>query len=249
MSGHSKWHTIKHKKAAIDAKRGRAFTRIIKEITVAARMGGGDPDANPRLRLAVSEAKAANMPADNIKRAIQKGTGELPGVSYEEITYEGYGPGGVAILVDVLTDNKMRTTPEIRHLFAKHGGNLGDPNSVAWMFERKGRFMVPAAGIGEDRLMEIALDAGADDLEREGDAFTVYTDPGAFADVQQALEKAGLVPTESGFVKEAKNMLSVDAKKAQQNLKLLEVLEDHDDVQHVFANLDFDEAALASEAD
>jgi YebC/PmpR family DNA-binding regulatory protein len=249
MSGHSKWHTIKHKKAAIDAKRGRAFTRIIKEITVAARMGGGDPDANPRLRLAVSEAKAANMPADNIKRAIQKGTGELPGVSYEEITYEGYGPGGVAIIVDVLTDNKMRTTPEIRHLFAKHGGNLGDPNSVAWMFERKGRFMVPAAGMAEDRLMEIALEAGADDLEREGDAYVIYTNPAAFGDVQQALEKAGIAPTESGFVKESKNMLAVDAKKAQQNLKLLEVLEDHDDVQHVFANLDFDEAELASEAD
>ncbi|HEX6852520.1 MAG TPA: YebC/PmpR family DNA-binding transcriptional regulator [Candidatus Polarisedimenticolaceae bacterium] len=249
MSGHSKWHTIKHKKAAIDAKRGRAFTRLIKEITVAARMGGGDPDANPRLRLAVAEAKSNNMPADNIKRAIQKGTGELPGVSYEEITYEGYGPGGVAILVDVLTDNKMRTTPEIRHLFAKHGGNLGDPNSVAWMFERKGRFVVPASTIGEDRLMEIALEAGADDLEREGDAFTIYTDPTAFADVQQALEKAGVAPSESGFVKEAKNMLAVDSKKAQQNLKLLEVLEDHDDVQHVFANLDFDEAELASEAD
>jgi YebC/PmpR family DNA-binding regulatory protein len=249
MSGHSKWHTIKHKKAAIDAKRGRAFTRLIKEITVAARMGGGDTDANPRLRLAVAEAKSNNMPADNIKRAIQKGTGELPGVSYEEITYEGYGPGGVAILVDVLTDNKMRTTPEIRHLFAKHGGNLGDPNSVAWMFERKGRFMVPAAGIAEDRLMEIALEAGADDLEREGDAYAIYTNPAAFTDVQQALEKAGLAPSESGFVKESKNMLSVDSKKAQQNLKLLEVLEDHDDVQHVFANLDFDEAELASEAD
>ena len=249
MSGHSKWHTIKHKKAAIDAKRGRAFTRIIKEITVAARMGGGDPDANPRLRLAVAEAKSANMPADNIKRAIQKGTGELPGVSYEEVTYEGYGPGGVAILVDVLTDNKMRTTPEIRHLFSKHGGNLGEPNSVAWMFEKKGRFLVSTPGLTEDRLMEIALDAGADDLERQGESFAVYSDPSAFGDVQQALEKAGLSASESGFVKEAKNMLSVDARKAQQNLKLLEVLEDHDDVQHVFANLDFDEAELASEAD
>src|SRR5512139_1105208 len=182
MSGHSKWSTIKHKKAALDAKRGKVFTRIIKELTIAARIGGGDPAGNPRLRSAVVDAKAANMPADNIKRAIQKGTGELPGVSYEEVTYEGYGPGGVAILVDVLTDNKMRTTPEIRHLFSKYGGNLGEPNSVSWMFEKKGRFIVPASGVTEDRLMEIALEAGADDLEREGESFAVYTNPTAFGD-------------------------------------------------------------------
>jgi len=248
MSGHSKWHTIKHKKAAIDAKRGKVFTRVIKEITVAARMGGGDPEGNPRLRLAVAEAKANNMPADNIKRAIQKGTGELPGVTYEDVTYEGYGPGGVAILVDVLTDNKMRTTPEIRHLFAKHGGNLGEPNSVAWMFEKKGRFVVPASAATEDRLMDIVLEAGADDLEQQDDHFAVYSAPAAFSGVQSALERAGIPMTESGLVMEPTNMLEVDAKKAQQCLKLMEMIEEHDDVQHVYANLDFDEAALESEA-
>ena len=248
MSGHSKWHTIKHKKGAIDAKRGKVFTRVIKEITVAARIGGGDPEGNPRLRLAVSEAKANNMPADNIKRAIQKGTGELPGVTYDDATYEGYGPGGVAILVEVLTDNKMRTTPEIRHLFSKYGGNLGEPNSVAWMFEKKGRFVIPASQAAEDRLMEIVLEAGGDDLEQNDDHFAVYSAPASFAEVQTALEKAGIKPSEAGLVMEPTNMLEVDGKKAQQCLKLMEFLEDHDDVQHVYANLDFDESALESEA-
>lgn len=244
MSGHSKWHTIRHKKAAVDAKRGKIFTAIIKEITVAARLGGGDPEANPRLRTAVAEAKANNMPSDNIKRAIMKGTGELPGVSYEDVAYEGYGPGGVAIYVEVVTDNKMRTTPEIRHLFSKHGGNLGEPNSVAWMFEKKGRFAVPVETIAEDRLMEIALEAGADDLRREGDFYEVTTSAAAFGSVQTALEAAGVVPAESGLFMEPQNMVDLDGKKAQQCLKLLEALEEHDDVQHVYANLSFDESML-----
>lgn len=248
MSGHSKWHTIRHKKAAVDAKRGKIFTGIIKEITVAARLGGGDTEANPRLRTAVAEAKANNMPSDNIKRAIMKGTGELPGVSYEDVAYEGYGPGGVAIYVEVVTDNKMRTTPEIRHLFSKHGGNLGEPNSVAWMFEKKGRFAVPVEKIGEDRLMEIALEAGADDLQREGDFFEVTTSAAAFGSVQTALETGGVVPAESGLVMEPQNMVDLDVKKAQQCLKLLEALEEHDDVQHVYANLSFDESALEEES-
>jgi len=248
MSGHSKWHTIRHKKAAVDAKRGKVFTGIIKEITVAARIGGGDPEANPRLRTAVAEAKANNMPSDNIKRAIMKGTGELPGVSYEDVAYEGYGPGGVAIYVEVVTDNKMRTTPEIRHLFSKHGGNLGEPNSVAWMFEKKGRFAIAAEKVGEDRLMELALEAGADDLRREGDVFEVTTSAVAFGSVQAALETGGVLPAESGLVMEPQNMVDLDGKKAQQCLKLLEALEDHDDVQHVYANLSFDESALEEES-
>lgn len=248
MSGHSKWHTIRHKKAAVDAKRGKIFTTLIKEITVAARIGGGDPEANPRLRTAVAEAKAANMPADNIKRAIMKGTGELPGVTYEDVVYEGYGPGGVAVYVEILTDNKMRTTPEIRHLFSKYGGNLGEPNSVAWMFDKKGRFVVTASKVGEDRLMEIALEAGADDLRQEGDAFEITTSAAAFGAVQGALESAEIEPTEAGLVMEPQNMLELDAKKAQQCLKLLEALEEHDDVQHVYANLSFDESALEDES-
>jgi YebC/PmpR family DNA-binding regulatory protein len=248
MSGHSKWHTIRHKKAAVDAKRGKIFTGIIKEITVAARLGGGDPEANPRLRTAVAEAKAANMPSENIKRAIMKGTGELPGVSYEDVAYEGYGPGGVAIYVEVVTDNKMRTTPEIRHLFSKHGGNLGEPNSVAWMFEKKGRFAVPVDAIGEDRLMELALEAGADDLRREGDFFEITTSAAAFGSVQTALEAGGVAAAESGLVMEPQTMVDLDPKKAQQCLKLLEALEEHDDVQHVYANLSFDESALEEES-
>lgn len=247
MSGHSKWSTIKHKKAALDAKRGKVFTRVIKELTIAAKIGGGDADGNPRLRTAIAEAKAANMPADNIKRAIQKGTGELPGVSYEEVVYEGYGPGGVAVYVEVLTDNKMRTTPEIRHLFAKYGGDLGSPNSVAWMFEKKGRLVVGKETVGEDRLMELALDAGADDLKQDGDAFEVVTSSSAFPAVQAALEKAGIATREAGLVMEPQNTVELDPKKAAQCLKLLDGIEDHEDVQHVYANLTFDEAALDAE--
>jgi YebC/PmpR family DNA-binding regulatory protein len=248
MSGHSKWSTIKHKKAAADAKRGQIFTRIIKELTVAARVGGGDPEANARLRSAVTAAKAANMPADNIKRAIQKGTGELPGVSYEDVAYEGYGPGGVAVYVEVLTDNKMRTTPEIRHLFSKHGGNLGEPNSVSWMFEKKGHLVVSSEATSEERLMEIALDAGADDLQREDDAYEIYTSPEAFPHVQRALEAAGIAALEAAIAMRPQNVVHLEGKKAQQCLKLLELLEEQDDVQHVYANLEVDEADVEAEA-
>jgi YebC/PmpR family DNA-binding regulatory protein len=248
MSGHSKWSTIKHKKAALDAKKGKVFTRVIKELTVAARVGGGDPDGNPRLRSAIAEAKAANMPADNIKRAIMKGTGELPGVTYEDVVYEGYGPGGVAVYVEVLTDNKMRTTPEVRHLFGKHGGNLGEPNSVSWMFEKKGQFAIPAASATEETLMEIVLEAGADDLQSSGELFEVTCGSTAFGQVQEALEAAGIVPTEAKLAMLPTTLVEVDAKKAGQCLRLLEVLEEHDDVQNVFANLSFDDEAVAEEA-
>ncbi len=248
MSGHNKWSTIKHKKAAQDAKRGKLFSRLIKEMTIAAKLGGGDPAGNPRLRTAVDAAKAANMPADNIKRAIQKGTGELPGVSYEEVCYEGYGPGGVAILVETLTDNKMRTTPEIRHLFSKHGGNLGETNSVAWMFDQKGRFVVPRSAIGEDKLMELALEAGADDLQSDDETFEVFCPPDAFGAVSAALERAGIEPAEAALVMEPQNLIRLEGNKARQCVKLLEVLEDHDDVQNVYANLDVDEADLEAEA-
>jgi YebC/PmpR family DNA-binding regulatory protein len=247
MSGHSKWSTIKHKKAALDAKRGKIFTRLIKELTIAARIGGGDPTGNPRLRTAVADAKAANMPADNIKRAIQKGTGELPGVTYEEVVYEGYGPGGVAVYVEILTDNKMRTTPEIRHIFTKHGGDLGQPNSVSWMFEKRGQFTLAAGAVEEDRLLEIVLEAGADDLGRDGDTFEVTCSPSALNAVREALEKAGVPTLTSGVVMAPQNVVHVDGKRVHQCLKLLESLEDHDDVQHVYANLEFDEADLEAE--
>ncbi|MBD3869213.1 MAG: YebC/PmpR family DNA-binding transcriptional regulator [Acidobacteria bacterium] len=244
MSGHNKWSTIKHKKAAADAKRGKVFTKIIKELTIAARLGGGDPEGNPRLRTAVAAAKAANMPADNLKRAIQKGTGELPGVTYEEIAYEAYGPGGVAVYIECLTDNKMRTTPEIRHILSKHGGNLAEPNSVAWIFDKRGNFMVSADAVDEDRLMEVVLEAGADDLSREDDLFEVETSPETFNAVNEALEAAGIAPSEAGIVMVPSNMVKLDGKKAEQCIKLLEIIEDHDDVQKVSANLDFDESEI-----
>jgi len=248
MSGHNKWSTIKHKKAALDARRGKTFTRVIKELTIAAKIGGGDPDGNPRLRSAIAEAKAANMPADNIKRAIMKGTGELPGVTYEDVVYEGYGPGGVAIYLEVLTDNKMRTTPEIRHLFTKHGGDLGQPNSVSWMFEKKGHFSIARTAASEEKLMETVLEAGADDLQATGDVFEVVCAPGAFGDVQSALERDGIATTEAKLAMIPTTIVELDAKKAAQCIKLLDVLEEHDDVQHVYANLSFDEAALSEEA-
>jgi len=247
MSGHSKWSTIKHKKAAQDAKRGRLFTKLIKEITVAARQGGGDPDGNPRLRAAIDVAKSANMPADNIKRAVQKGTGELPGVSYDEVQYEGYGPGGVAILVETLTDNRMRTTPEIRHAFSKHGGNLSEPNSVAWMFEKKGQFVVPLSVTDEDTLMELVLEAGADDLRQEDDRFEVQTSPEGFSAVREALGQAGIEPSEAAIVLEPSTVVHLEGKKAEQCLRLLEILEDHDDVQNVYANLEVDDDFVGSE--
>jgi len=246
MSGHSKWSTIKHKKAAQDAKRGKIFTKIIKELTVASKLGGGDVDGNPRLRSAVAAAKAANMPADTMKRAIKKGTGELPGVEYEEVTYEGYGPGGVAILIETLTDNRMRTTPEIRHLFSKNGGNMGEPNSVAWMFHKRGRLAVPADSTTEDRLMEIALEAGAEDLELQDDRFEVSAPHEALHAVQQALEVAGVTVAEAGLVMEPQNTITLEGKKAQQCLKLLDVLEDQDDAQNVWANLEIEDGELES---
>ncbi len=240
MSGHSKWSTIKHKKGAADAKRGKVFTRILKEMTVAARLGGGDPNGNPRLRAAVAEAKANNMPKDNIERAIKRGTGELEGATYEEITYEGYGPGGVAIIVEALTDNTNRTTPEIRHMFEKHGGNLGTPGSVKFQFEKKGYFAVEKSAVGEDKLMEIALEAGADDLQSDDpEAFEIYTSPDSFESVRQALEtnkittveaKLGLIP--STYVS------GLDESKAKQIMRLLESLDDHDDTQNVWSNFD-----------
>jgi YebC/PmpR family DNA-binding regulatory protein len=206
-------------------------------MTIAARLGGGDPDGNPRLRSAINAARSANMPSDNIKRAIRRGTGELPGVTYEEVSYEGYGSGGVAILIETLTDNRMRTTPEIRHLFSKHGGNLAEPNSVAWMFDKKGQILVPSAAAGEEQLMEVVLEAGADDLAQEDDEFVVTTSPEAFSAVQQALEQAGIAVGEASIVMEPQNTVELEGKKAEQCLKLLDILEDHDDVQQVYANL------------
>jgi YebC/PmpR family DNA-binding regulatory protein len=239
MSGHSKWSTIKHKKGAADAKRGKIFTRILKEMTVAARMGGGDPAGNPRLRAAVAEAKANNMPKDNIERAIKRGTGELEGTTYEELTYEGYGPGGVAVIVEVLTDNTNRTTPEIRHMFEKQGGNLGTPGSVRFQFDKKGYFAVEKSVVGEDKLMEIALEAGADDLQSDDpETYDIYTTPENFEPVRQALEKAGIATVEAKLGMIPQNYITLDENKSRQVMKLLEALDDHDDVQNVWSNFD-----------
>jgi YebC/PmpR family DNA-binding regulatory protein len=244
MSGHSKWHSIKHKKAAADSKRGRIFTRLIKEMTAAARMGGGDADANPRLRLAVATAKANNMPAENIKRAIMRGTGELPGVSYEDVNYEGYGPGGVAIFIHVLTDNRNRTVAEIRHLLSKNGGNLGETGCVGWMFERKGYFVIEKAAASEDILMEIALGAGADDMREDGENFEIFTAPESFDAVKSALEAAKINIAASEISMVPQNYVKLEGKHAQTMLKLMESLEDHEDVQNVWSNFDIDEADL-----
>ncbi|HEX3108485.1 MAG TPA: YebC/PmpR family DNA-binding transcriptional regulator [Thermoanaerobaculia bacterium] len=239
MSGHNKWSTIKHKKGAADAKRGKIFTRILKEMTVAARMGGGDPAGNPRLRAAVAEAKANNMPKDNIERAIKRGTGELEGTTYEELTYEGYGPGGVAVIVEVLTDNTNRTTPEIRHMFEKQGGNLGTPGSVRFQFDKKGYFAVEKSVVGEDKLMEIALEAGADDLQSDDpETYDIYTTPENFEPVRQALEKAGITTVEAKLGMIPQNYITLDENKSRQVMKLLEALDDHDDVQNVWSNFD-----------
>jgi len=244
MSGHSKWHSIKHKKAAADSKRGRIFTRLIKEITAAARNGGGDPDMNPRLRLAVSTAKADNMPAENIKKAIMRGTGELPGVSYEDVNYEGYGPGGVAIFMHVLTDNRNRTVAELRHLLSKNGGNLGETGCVGWMFERKGYFVVEKSAADEEKLLELALGAGADDMREDGSNFEILTAPESFEAVRSALE-TGKIPTASAEVSMIpQNYVKLEGKHAQTMLKLMEALEDHEDIQNVWANFDIDEAEL-----
>jgi YebC/PmpR family DNA-binding regulatory protein len=239
MSGHSKWSTIKHKKGAADAKRGKIFTRILKEMTVAARMGGGDPDGNPRLRAAIVEAKANNMPKDNIDRAIKRGTGELEGLTYEEQTYEGYGPGGVAIIVETLTDNGNRTTPEIRHMFEKAGGNLGTPGSVKFQFEKKGYFAVEKSAVGEDKLMEIVLEAGADDLQTDdAEVYEILTAPDTFEPVREALEANKIPTVEAKLGLIPSRYVSVDEQKAKAIMKLLENLDDHDDVQNVYSNFD-----------
>ena len=244
MSGHSKWHTIKHKKGAADAKRGKIFTRIIKELTVAARNGGGDVDTNPRLRTIVLEAKANNMPRENIDRAIRRGTGEEPGVSYEEVTYEGYGPGGVALMIETLTDNKNRTVGEIRHLLSKHAGNLAAENSVAWMFSRKGQIVVEKGKVDEDKLLSVALDAGADDMNDDGSAWEVVCAPEQFEAVRDAVKGLGVNPATAEVAMVPQNYIKLVGKEAQQMLKLMEAIEDHDDVQHVWANFDVEEKEI-----
>jgi len=244
MSGHSKWHTIKHKKGAADAKRGKVFTRIIKELTVAARGGGGDPDSNPRLRTIIAEAKAVNMPADNIKRAIQRGTGELPGVSYEEVTYEGYGPGGAALIIEVLTDNKNRTVGEIRHLLGKHGGNLGEANSVAWMFHKKGYIVVEKSKANEDTLLAAVLDSGADDLRDDGDSWEVVSPPDAFQPVLEAVKALGIEPAAAEIAMLPQNYVKLEGKPAQQMIKLMELIEDHEDTKKVWSNADIEEKEI-----
>ncbi len=247
MSGHSKWHTIKHKKGAADAKRGRLFTKIIKEITVAARLGGKDPDSNPRLRTVIAAAKAANMPKDNIDKAIKKGTGELPGVSYEEVAYEGYGPGGVAILVHAMTDNRNRTLPEIRHLFSKYGGNLGESNCVSWMFEKKGYIVIPKGKGSEEELLEIVLDSGGDDVRDDGENWEILTPPERLEAVREALTAKGVATTSAEVSMVPKNTVKLEGKKTQQVLSMMEALEDHEDVQNVYANFDIDEADLSEQ--
>jgi YebC/PmpR family DNA-binding regulatory protein len=238
MSGHSKWSSIKHKKAAKDAKRGKIFTKMIKEITVAARMGGGDINANPRLRTAVTTARTSSMPSDNIERAIKKGTGELEGVNYEEISYEGYGPAGVAIMVSILTDNRNRTVAEIRNIFDKHGGNLGASGCVAWMFSKKGLITVEKSAAAEERVFEVALEAGADDIGDGGEVFEVTVAPERLEDVKTALEKGGIAVASAEVAMVPQNTITLRGREAEQTLKLLEVLEDHDDVQKVAANVD-----------
>jgi len=242
MSGHSKWATIKHKKGALDAKRGKIFTRLIKEITMAAK-SGGDPDKNPRLRTAIQAAKAENMPADNIKRAVQRGTGEIPGASYEEVTYEGYGPGGTAILIEAMTDNKNRTLPEIRTIFSKHGGNLGESGSVKFLFQKMGYIAIEKDKATEDAVMEAAIEAGADDVATTEQYHEVKTAPESFDQVKTQLEKKGLPLAVAEVSMIPTTEVSLDAKKADQMVKLMEAIEEHEDVQNVWANFDFDETA------
>ena len=244
MSGHSKWATIKHKKGALDAKRGKIVTRLIREITMAAKSGGGDVEGNPRLRTAVAAAKAENMPADNIKRAIQRGTGELPGATYEEILFEGYGPGGVALLVDVTTDNRNRTVSEIRHTFSKNGGNLGESGSVAWMFHKKGYIVVPKSAAKEDDLMSLVLENGGDDLRDDGNDWEIVTDPSAFESVLNAVKGAGLETSVAEVSMIPQNYIKLEGQAANTMIRLLEALEDHDDVQHVYSNFDVDTKQL-----
>jgi YebC/PmpR family DNA-binding regulatory protein len=246
MSGHSKWATTKHKKAATDAKRGKIFTKIGKEIAVAAKLGGGDPSGNPRLRTAVAKAKSVSMPAENIKRAIQKGTGELPGVSYEEVIYEGYGPGGVAVIVEVMTDNRNRTVSEIRNIFSKSGGNMGEAGCVSWMFHKKGYIVVNREKSDEDKLMSIALDAGAEDMQTEDDNFVITTPPNDFEKVKKSLEEASVTMDVAEVTMVPQTYVKLEGKEAQQMLRLVETLEDNDDVQNVYANFDIPEEVMES---
>ncbi len=243
MSGHSKWATIKHKKGALDAKRGKIFTRLIKEISIAAK-SGGDPDMNPRLRTAVAAAKAENMPADNIKRAIQRGTGELPGVSYEEFSLEGYGPGGVAVLLDISTDNRNRTVSEIRHAFGKNGGNMAEAGAVSWMFSKKGDIVVPKSAAKEDDLMGIVLDAGADDLRDDGENWEVLTSPSSYEAVLEAVKKAGITPASASVAMIPQNYIKLEGQAASTMIGLMEALEDQGDVQNVHSNFDIDQKVL-----
>jgi YebC/PmpR family DNA-binding regulatory protein len=249
MSGHNKWSTIKHKKGRADAKRGKLFTKIIREITVAAREGGGDSDANPRLRAAIAAAKAANMPADNMKRAIDRGTGDLDGVAYEEISFEGYGPGGVAVMLELMTDNRNRTTPEIRHLFSKHGGNLGENGCVAWLFSKHGLILVPRSeDDNEDEVMELVLEAGAEDLDTDDEEyFRITTNPDELHQVKEQLETGGLTVEVAQMEMVPSSTTRLEGKKAQQMIRLMEAFEDHDDVQNVWANFDIDDELLAAE--
>lgn len=249
MSGHSKWATTKHKKGALDAKRGKIFTKIIREITTAARMGGGQPDGNPRLRTAILKAKESNMPADNIKKAIQKGTGELPGVVYEETTYEGYGPGGVAVLMQIMSDNKNRTVSEIRHTLAKHGGNMGESGCVSWMFDKKGYLTLEKQKVDEEKLMTLALDAGAEDIRSDDPAnFEVITAPADFEKVKKALVDAKLAPSFAEITFLPQTYVRLEGKEAEQMLRLMEALEDQDDVQNVYANFDIPDEVMAKVA-
>jgi YebC/PmpR family DNA-binding regulatory protein len=246
MSGHSKWHSIKHKKGALDAKRGKLFTKLIKELTVAARTGGGDPTGNARLRKAISDAKGANMPNDTIDRAVKRGSGGEGGVTYEEITYEGYGPGGVALLIEAMTDNRNRTVAEIRHLFSKNGGNLGEAGSVGWMFDKKGYIVVEKTAKPEEELFDLAIEAGADDVRDDEDNFEIITSPENFETVQSAIKSAGIEPQVAEVSMVPQNYIKLEGSNAQQMLRLMEAIEDHDDVQKVHANFDISEADMAA---
>lgn len=245
MSGHSKWATTKRKKAAIDSKRGKIFTKITKEITVAAKIGGSDPDGNARLRTAILKAKEANMPADNIKKAVMKGTGELPGVTYEETTYEGYGPNGVAVFIEIMTDNKNRTVAEIRKTFTRHGGNMGEAGCVSWMFHKKGYIVVERSKADEDRLMSLVLDAGAEDMKSDNNNFEITTAPKDFEKIKEVLKQNNIEMTVSEITMVPQSYIKLDGKEAEQMLKLMEELEDHDDVQNVYANFDIPEEIMA----
>lgn len=246
MAGHSKWANIQHRKSAVDQKRARRWTKILREVTVSARLGGGDPDANPRLRSAIQEARTDNVPNDTIERAIKKGTGELEGASYEEVTYEGYGPGGVAIIVEAQTDNRNRTVADLRHIFSRHDGSLGETNSVAWMFERRGYFEIERGSMSEEEAMELALEVGVEDIDTEGESYELYSAYEDYAAVREALESREVALVGKQLAMVPANDVEVEGSAAQTALRLLEALEDHDDVQHVWANLSVDEEALAA---